>query len=257
MAARGIFRRVLAVILAAGTSTRLRPLTDHTPKALIQVLGRSMLERSIENLHAVGVRDIVIVTGYLGDRIDEMVARRYPNEPIHLVRNPDYATKGNGNSLLTTRHLAEGEELLLLDGDVIYQPGVLRALIASAHPDVIALHRSRALGPENEEMKLSVDADGWVVKISKEIPPGEAAGESIGIERFGAATTARLFDTLDARINRGRGSVMDHYEHAFQQMADEGVKLGVVDIDQWYVEDIDDPADLERVQAEMRSLGIS
>ena len=250
---------MLAVILAAGTSTRLRPLTDNTPKALIQVLGRSMLERSIENLHAVGVREIVIVTGYLGDRIDELVARRYAGEPIHLVRNPEYATKGNGNSTLTTRHLVAGKELLLLDGDVIYQPGVLQALIDSPHPDVIALHRSRALGAENEEMKLSTDADGWVVRIAKEIPAAEAAGESIGIERFGAATSARLFDTLEARFVHGRagGKVSDHYEHAFQQMADEGVKLGVVEIDRWYVEDIDDPADLERVQAEMRSLGMS
>lgn len=244
-----------AVILAAGTSSRLRPLTDHKPKALIEVLGMSMLERSIANLHAVGIRQIAIVTGYLGEQIEALVARRYAREPIEIFRNPDYATKGNGNSLLHTRASVAGHDFVLLDGDVIYQPGVVQALLDSAHPDVIALHRSRALG--DEEMKVGLDAHGaWVKTISKEIPPAQAAGESIGIERFGAETSARLFETLVDRIER-RGSVADHYEHSFQEMADRGVKLGVIDIDAWYCEDIDDPSDLARVEAEMRQLGMA
>lgn len=246
---------MLAVILAAGTSSRLRPLTDHTPKALIQLCGRSMLQRSIENLLAVGVRDLVIVTGYLGDQIPAAVKAWYPELAVRYFANPDYATKGNGNSLLHTRAAVAGHDFLLLDGDVVYQPGVVQALLDSAHPDVIAVHRSRVLG--DEEMKVALDEHGHVTLISKEIPPARAAGESIGIERFGAETSARLFETLADRIER-RGCVADHYEHSFQELADRGLaKLGVVEVDAWYCEDVDDPADVVRVEAELRANGLA
>ena len=64
---------MIAVILAAGMAKRLRPLTDNTPKCLLDVKGRSLLERSMDTIMASGVRDFVIVTGYLNHMIDRKI----------------------------------------------------------------------------------------------------------------------------------------------------------------------------------------
>ena len=253
MAACGILGRVLAVILAAGTSSRLRPLTNHTPKSMLPILGRAMLRRSMDNLRAAGVREFVIVTGYLEAEVRRGVAEWYPGARALLLTNPDFASKGNGASLLVARSAAAGKAFLLLDADIVYEPAVVRALLESAHPDVIALRPAPDLG--DEEMKIELDDKGWVKLISKEVEPSRAAGESIGIERFGAATSTLLFDTLADRIER-RGNLADHYEHSFQELVDRGLaKLGVVDVGSWYCSEVDTPEDLARVEAEVRAKG--
>ena len=62
-----------AMILAAGRGERLRPLTDETPKSLVEVRGESLLERHLRNVQAAGIRTVVINLGWLGDRIIERV----------------------------------------------------------------------------------------------------------------------------------------------------------------------------------------
>ena len=64
-----------AVILAAGTASRLRPLTEHTPKCLLKVNGKTLLERTLDNFVANGITDFLIVTGYLKEMIQAFVTR--------------------------------------------------------------------------------------------------------------------------------------------------------------------------------------
>ncbi len=64
-----------AILMAAGMGTRLRPLTDNTPKSLIEVNGMSLLERQIINLREIGVNDIIVLTGYLNEKFDDIVKK--------------------------------------------------------------------------------------------------------------------------------------------------------------------------------------
>ena len=64
---------MIAMILAAGRGERLRPLTETTPKALVEVRGRSLLERHLDRLAAAGIETVVINLGWLGDRIAERI----------------------------------------------------------------------------------------------------------------------------------------------------------------------------------------
>lgn len=68
-----------AVILAAGAATRLRPLTDTTPKCLLKIGDKSLLQLTIENILANGVKDFVFVTGYLNHMIEDFVRTNYPD----------------------------------------------------------------------------------------------------------------------------------------------------------------------------------
>ncbi len=79
-----------AVLLAAGTGTRLQPLTLDAPKCLTEVGGIPILQRLIENLREQGFKRLVIVTGHLRDRIEEYLELHAADLQIDYVFNPDY-----------------------------------------------------------------------------------------------------------------------------------------------------------------------
>jgi choline kinase len=239
-----------AVILAAGTSQRLRPLTDHTPKTLLAVAGVPILRRMMTSLIESGVSEFVIVTGYLEDKLKAAVREWFPAARCTFVTNPEYATKNNGSSLLVARAAVGAADFLLLDGDIIFDKAVVDRLLASGKADCLALRPSRELGVE--EMKVKLGADGRVEAIAKTIEPTTAAGESIGIERFSAATATRLFAALEQRLV-GQGLWNEYYESSFQQIVDEGVPLYTVDCGGLYCAEIDTPEDLAVVDAAVRA----
>src|SRR5262245_26127806 len=102
-----------AVILAAGTGTRLRPLTLDTPKCLLDVGGQTILSRQLANIEAAGMERCVIVTGYLADRLEEHLHRFPPRIEVALAPNPDYATTGNCMSVLAARPQVTGKGIVL------------------------------------------------------------------------------------------------------------------------------------------------
>ncbi len=110
-----------AVIVAAGEGTRLRPLTLKTPKPLIPVNGRRMIDSVIGALNENGIRDIYVVVGYKKEQFRSL-PDRWPG--VRLIENPWYAACNNISSLYAARdHL---EDVIILDGDqLIYDPAIL------------------------------------------------------------------------------------------------------------------------------------
>lgn len=84
-----------AIILAAGLGTRLRPMTENTPKALVQVNQKPLVEYQIEFLKERGIDDIIIVVGYLKEQFDYL-KEKYG---VRLVFNDKYADYNNFYSL--------------------------------------------------------------------------------------------------------------------------------------------------------------
>lgn len=103
-----------AIIMAAGTGNRLHPITNSTPKPLIEVNGKRMIEGIIQALLSRGIRDIVVVVGYLGEQF-ELLKDKYG---ARLIFNPDYMTANNIASLYYARNELGGG-CVILDGDQI------------------------------------------------------------------------------------------------------------------------------------------
>jgi glucose-1-phosphate thymidylyltransferase len=124
---------VKAVVLAAGEGTRLRPLTDGKPKPLVEVDGKSMLERCFDLLASLGVEEFVVVVGYMADAIEEKYGDEYGGAPITYAHQRE--RKGLAHALMQAEPHVD-DTFPLMHGDNIFAP--------SARADIRSVVRSGA-----------------------------------------------------------------------------------------------------------------
>ena len=105
-----------AIIMAAGTGSRMNPVTLDTPKPLVRVNGVRMIDTVIQALHANNINEIYIVVGYLKEQFEQLKAD-YPN--ITLIENPYYDTCNNISSLYVAREHIEDAIILATYKDEI------------------------------------------------------------------------------------------------------------------------------------------
>jgi choline kinase len=180
-----------AIIVAAGRGKRLGPETAEIPKCMVAVGGRSILHWQLDGLAAAGVDEVVIVRGYLGDRIDPGA---HPGLRVRFVDNPDWAS----NNILTSLFYAEDEMkpgFLFSYSDIVFAPEHARRLANDAGPVGLVVDRrwrdayeGRTLHPVSEAELARVEGAGpaaRVTRVGKRLVAAEdAAGEFIGLARF-------------------------------------------------------------------------
>lgn len=234
-----------AIILAAGTASRLRPLTEHTPKSLLNIGERPLLQRSMDALMENGVKDFVIVTGYLHEQIEQFVSKTYGKSiNVTFIHNSVYDSTNNIYSLWLARPEADGEDFLLLDSDLLYDPMIVKEVLRSEAPNVLTLIRHE-LG--EEEMKVVTAEDGSIREISKTCNPSDAAGESLGIEKIGKEYSQALFAELDKMMNQEHLE-NKFYELAFERLIPQGHTYKVIDVTEYFSCELDTVEDFENAR---------
>ena len=180
-----------AIIMAAGTGTRMRPLTDTVPKPLIRVKGERMIDTVIRALNANGIREICIVTGHLREQF-EGLREEYPG--VELIANPYYAECNNISSLYMAReHL---EECMILDADqMIRNPAVLNP--------AFTLSGYNAVWCEGETKEWLMDVrDGIVTGCSR--TGGRHGWQLYSISRWSKEDGRRLKAQLETEFDEKR-----------------------------------------------------
>lgn len=233
-----------AIILAAGTASRLRPLTSNTPKCLLKIGDRSLLQRSMDALINNGITEFCIVTGYLHEQIETFVKQQYPTLKVTFIHNADYATTNNIYSLWLARPEAEDSDILLLDSDLVYDGKIIQRVLQAQNDNVLTLIRHE-LG--EEEMKVVTDQTGNIVEISKTCSPQVAAGESLGIERMGTAYTHALYQELEPMMNEEHLE-NTFYELAFERLLRKGHTYQVLDVSDLFSCELDTVEDFENAK---------
>jgi choline kinase len=250
------------MVLAAGAGRRLRPDTDALPKALLPVDGEiTILDIALRNLAAVGLRDIVIVVGYAAGAVRDRAAalERAHGVRLTLVDNDRAEDWNNAYSLwLAREHFAAGA--LLVNGDTVHPVSVEKTLLGSTGQAstgqastgqastgqagiVIAVDDVKRLA--DEEMKVIIDSDGRLTRITKLMDPALAYGEYIGATLIGAAAAAPLAAALEATWRRDPSL---YYEDGYQELADRGAAIAVAPIGEVEWVEVDNHADLRRAR---------
>ena len=236
------------VILAAGLSSRLRPLTDSLPKALLPIGGKPLLQRTLESLLLPCIDRIVVVTGFLHTVVETYIHSLHLPIPIVTIYNPRYASTSNNYSLWLAGQQLSGSAMLLLDCDILFARDVLNLLLDAPSPNALIV-RSRG-SVSDEEVKVALDESGIVRHIGKGIPKEEAMGESVGIEKFSRPAVNALFTALERRRERN-----EFYEAAFQEIIDGGIDIAGIDCGSLVCVEIDTPEDLHEAEI-LASTGI-
>ena len=232
-----------AIILAAGVGRRLNQDRPQ-PKCLLEFGGLTLLERHCRNLTACGIEQLSLCVGYEADQIAS--ALRDISRPTALLHyNPLY-TLGSSLSVWHVRHaLAGGDDVVLMDADVLYHPEILQRLVRSPTPNCFLMDREFA--PGDEPVKICM-AGARIVEFRKCVAAGlsyDRIGESVGFFKFDAATALRLACLIDAYVADGRRD--QPHEEALRDLALAGdVQIGVEDITGLPWLEIDFPEDLDR-----------
>ncbi len=204
-----------AVIMAAGVGKRLKPFTDTRPKSLLEVGGRTLMERHLAHLASGGVERTTIVIGHFGDQIRARFGGGLGTMAIRYVENPKY-TRG---SILSMRAGLEGlsRAAVFMDADVLYHREVLHRLLRSTAPMAFLLDpTSKETG---EEMMLGTRG-GRVRKIARRVgSEWDKAGETVGFFVVGEAWLARAAAIIDDFVRRGVDDV--EYEDALNVLVGE------------------------------------
>ena len=238
---------MIGLVLAAGWGSRLAPLTDALPKTLLEVDGdRTILDVALGNLKAVGMEDVVVVTGFQSEVLDERKAalERRHGLKLEMLFNPKALEWNNCYSLWCAREYF-GEGVLMANGDTVHPASVEETLLASRGGSdlVIAVDQSQPLA--DEEMKVQLSDEGLLTRITKLMDPAEAQGEYIGVTLIEPHAGAALADALQATFERDPGL---YYEDGFQELADRGGRVKIAPIGEVEWVEVDDHDDLAKAR---------
>lgn len=238
----------VGVLLVAGIGSRLRPLTDDRPKALVDVGGETMLGRAVRLLLAAGVGELVLATGYREDAVRAAMAGC--PIPVHYCRNDAFDRTQNSVSLWLCREAIRDRPFFKLDGDLLFRQETLTRLDAAPPGIAAAVDFRPGLGAE--EMKV-IARDGRVLDFGKHLDPTQSSGESIGLERVSGVAVSRLFHSLGRAVDAGETSL--YYEDVYARLPAEGVDLWAVDVSDLGWCEVDTPEDLDTARAQIASWG--
>jgi choline kinase len=161
-----------AILLSAGQGSRMLPLTAERPKCLIDFSGRSLLEWQVEMLARGGVKHIDVVTGFMTDMVDEVVARiDDPRVTITTRFNPFFKVADNLGSCWIVREQMRGD-FLILNGDTLVSEQLVRTVQPAYDSDDMKVERA----DEGRGDKL--------VHIGKTLTAQQSNAESIGFLAF-------------------------------------------------------------------------
>lgn len=222
------------VILAAGKGTRLGKKAGPKPLTILEN-GKSILQMQMESLSKfVPAKNIIIVVGYC----KEMIMDLFPD--VFYIYNPNYAQENTSKSLLRAVEKID-DDLLWLNGDVVFHPSALKKMLESQKNCMLVNHSVVDI----EEVKYRTDGHGRILEVSKQVQNPE--GEALGINYFKKNDLPTLLEELKLC------NANDYFEKAVEGALKKKVEIFALPINQDLCVEIDFYEDIARVNALMKN----
>lgn len=235
-------RITTALLLAAGTGSRLFPLTKSSPKCLTLVNDKSILARLVTNLKNQGFKRLVIVTGYEQKCIVNYLGNKSGDISIEYIHSPLYKTTNNIYSLWMARNSIK-EPFVLFESDLVLSSTLLDDMV---YPDRMAVAQMQ---PWLDGTTVSLDKSNKVTRFQKGTTKSysDIRYKTVNIYSFSLLSWQAIVNRLNQYIEAG--SVNCYYETVFSEMVDnKSLSFDSVSFDHepWY--EIDNVKDLAKAE---------
>lgn len=233
-----------ALLLAAGTGSRLQPLTEDSPKCLTEVNKKTILERLIHGLRAWEFERLVVVVGHLDGCVRDYLESLASGLTIDYVRSDKYLTTNNIYSLWEARHAIQ-EPFLLLECDLVFDDVLLGNMLV---PDRIAVSH---ILPWMNGTTVSLDPMDRVTRfhLDRDHSADELVHKTVNMYSFSRPSWQRVTQRLEQYVSAGR--VGGYYEAVFGEMVAEGsLSFEAVFFDdrRWYeIDTLEDLRNAEKI----------
>jgi choline kinase len=236
---------VKVVILGAGQGKRLLPLTAELPKALLDIGGRSLIERQIDAFASCGVDEFVVVTGFGAAHVEQALAHTARDKRISIktIYNPFYGVADNLASCWMARHEMKGE-FIQVNGDNLFKADLVKILLAApAAPVTVAINHKSAY--DADDMKVMMDGER-LTEIGKTLPSETVDAEAIGFYLFRSEGAKAYVQTLERAMREPAG--LKQWFPAAVGMLAKRMPVHTVALDgvQWC--EVDFPVDLQQAR---------
>ncbi len=220
---------MIGVILAAGMGTRLRPLTDNIPKALLEIKGMTLLERMIKNCVDAGMEKFIVIVGYYKEKVYDLcpeIAEKYDIE-IKIIENEKYdVTNTSVSTYLASKFIEENdkEDFVLVNGDNVVDPEIISRLAKTKNTGMI-IDNFKQLNEESFKLIIAnktlndekTIANGKVEAIGKGLDIPSSSGEFIGVSKVVKEDIVEFNRILEDKIEE---NPQNYYDFAYKQLSE-------------------------------------
>lgn len=243
-----------AIILAAGQGKRLLPLTQDTPKTLLNISGTTILEYQLVTLASCNVKEVVLVGGFRVDKLKDYAERYIALHGLDLklkvINNKDYAITNNLYSLWLAKDEMNSDFLVINGDNVFDRRAIVKMIQQKDITAAVAIHKNPSY--DDEDMKVRIVGSN-VVEISKGIDNLAASGESIGLRLFRGKGVAAFKYAMDlAMIEDVKRNAF--FVRAIQHMIDMGHNVSFVEVTEFKYGELDFFEDLKSLEIDMSAM---
>lgn len=223
------------LIAAAGQGIRLRPLTKTIPKCLVDINGRPLISYLLSSLKLLDVSEVVIVTGFMGERIKDYVLDKPEFPKTVCIYNERYESTNSIVSLSLTRQYWD-EDFCIIDSDLLLRFELIELLVNSKDTCLIV---DNSKPYEEIDMKVKVD-NGRFIYMDKSLPRSDAFGDFFGLSRWTPALAKEFNRSMERYLSNGETNVW--YEWPIREMAaDNYLPVKTCSSDMWVeIDNMDD-----------------
>ena len=242
-----------AIILAAGTGSRLGKYTKENTKCMLEVNGETLISQALEKLNAVGIRKLTLVVGYKKDNLIKHVGSQYKKISIEYIENPIYDKTNNIYSLFLARNKLAEDDTLLLESDLTFEQSILHKIINDKRESLAVVDKYLSwMDGTSVELDDEDNIISFIPKKSFRFQDVENYYKTVNIYKLSSKFSQKYYIPFLEAYSKTMGD-NEYYEDVLRvinMIDNKGLKALRLEGEKWYeIDDVQDKANAEIIFA--------